>query len=82
MALAVIVGSLLPAAGPRAAEFYVGEPVEKEGLQIVPNYLVGIEMDKMPPGMEMGKDWSTSRRTSTRPRTRSTAFPRMRGCPT
>jgi periplasmic iron binding protein len=56
IALAVIAGSPLLARGARAAEFYVGEPVEKEGLQIVPNYLVGIEMEKMPPGMEMGKD--------------------------
>jgi uncharacterized protein involved in high-affinity Fe2+ transport len=39
-----------------AAEFYVGEPIVKEGLQIVPNYLVGIEMDRHPAGMEMGKD--------------------------
>src|ERR1700742_1585376 len=39
-----------------AQEFYVGEPVVKEGLQIVPNYLTGIEMDRMPPGMAMGKD--------------------------
>ena len=39
-----------------AAEFYIGEPVEQNGLQIVPNYLVGIEMDRMPPGMEMGPD--------------------------
>lgn len=37
-----------------AAEFYIGEPVERDGMQIVPNYLVGIEMDRMPPGMEMG----------------------------
>jgi uncharacterized protein involved in high-affinity Fe2+ transport len=35
-------------------EYYVGEPVVKEGLQIVPNYLTGVEMDQMPPGMEMG----------------------------
>lgn len=39
-----------------AQEFYVGEPVVKEGMQIVPNYLTGIEMDRYPPGMEMGKD--------------------------
>ena len=39
-----------------AAEFYIGEPIEQDGMQIVPNYLVGIEMDKMPPGMEMGAD--------------------------
>ncbi len=45
---------LLAARPVRAAEFYVGEPVERDGLQIVPNYLVGIEMDGMPAGMEMG----------------------------
>jgi uncharacterized protein involved in high-affinity Fe2+ transport len=39
-----------------AAEFYIGEPIEKDGMQIVPNYLVGIEMDHMAPGMEMGAD--------------------------
>ncbi|MGN6148764.1 MAG: iron transporter [Rhizomicrobium sp.] len=38
-----------------AQEFYVGEPVVKDGMQIVPNYLTGIEMDRMPPGMAMGK---------------------------
>ncbi|HEY2071776.1 MAG TPA: iron transporter [Rhizomicrobium sp.] len=39
-----------------AQEFYIGEPVVKDGLQIVPNYLTGIEMDRHPPGMAMGKD--------------------------
>jgi periplasmic iron binding protein len=37
-----------------AAEFYVGEPVVQDGMQIVPNYLVGIKMDHMPPGAAMG----------------------------
>ena len=37
-------------------EFYVGEPVVKEGMQIVPNYLTGVEMDRMPSGMGMTKD--------------------------
>ena len=37
-----------------AGEFYIGEPVVKNGLQIVPNYLLGIQMDRMVPGMEMG----------------------------
>ena len=37
-------------------EFYVGEPVVKEGMQIVPNYLTGVEMEKMPPGMGMTQD--------------------------
>jgi len=40
----------LPAA---AAEFYVGEPVEKEGMQFSPAYLTGIEMDRHPVGMSM-----------------------------
>ena len=39
-----------------AGEFYIGEPVVKEHIQIVPNYLLGIEMNKHVPGMEMGKD--------------------------
>ena len=39
-----------------AAEFYIGEPVEKDGMQIVPNYLVGVEMDRMPRGAEMAAD--------------------------
>jgi periplasmic iron binding protein len=39
-----------------AAEFYIGEPVVQNDLQIVPNYLVGIEMDHMPPGGQMGAD--------------------------
>jgi uncharacterized protein involved in high-affinity Fe2+ transport len=40
----------------RAAEFYIEEPVVQDDVQIVPNYLVGIEMDHMPPGMQMGPD--------------------------
>src|ERR1700744_5570950 len=39
-----------------AQEFYIGEPVVKENMQIVPNYLTGIEMDRMPEGMSMDKD--------------------------
>ena len=37
----------------QAAEFYIGEPVVKEGLQLVPNYLTGIEMEPHPAGMSM-----------------------------
>jgi hypothetical protein len=48
--------ALLPAASMAAQEFYIGEPVVKENMQIVPNYLTGIEMDRMPQGMAMGKD--------------------------
>ena len=36
-------------------EFYVGEPVVQEGMQIVPNYLTGVEMDRDPPGMGIGR---------------------------
>ncbi len=39
-----------------AGEFFVGGPVHKNGLQIVGNYLVGIEMEPMPPQAAMGKD--------------------------
>ncbi len=49
-------GSVLLPALASAAEFYVGEPVEQDNLQIVPNYLTGIEMDRMPKGMETGPD--------------------------
>jgi hypothetical protein len=45
--------TLLPAMS-NAAEFYIGEPVEQDDMQIVPNYLVGIQMDHMPPGAAMG----------------------------
>ena len=36
-----------------AAEFYIGEPVVKEGIELVPNYLEGIEMNRHPPGAAM-----------------------------
>ena len=48
--------SVVAVSAASAGEFYVGEPVVKSGLQIVPNYLLGIEMAGMVPGMEMGKD--------------------------
>lgn len=54
--LAALAGALLAVAPAIAAqEFYVGEPVVKEGMQIVPNYLIGIAMDRHPPGMAMAK---------------------------
>jgi periplasmic iron binding protein len=37
----------------QAAEFYMGEPVEKEGMQFSPAYLTGIQMDRHPAGMSM-----------------------------
>jgi uncharacterized protein involved in high-affinity Fe2+ transport len=45
--------TVLPAT---AGEFYVGEPIVQNNLQIVPHYLVGIEMAPMPKGMAMGPD--------------------------
>jgi periplasmic iron binding protein len=53
--LAIIAAGICLGQHPaRAEEFYVGEPIVKNGMQLVPNYLVGIEMDKMPKGMAMG----------------------------
>jgi uncharacterized protein involved in high-affinity Fe2+ transport len=49
--LAAIVASLTPTT---AKEFYVGEPIVKNEMQLVPHYLLGIEMAPMSPGMEMG----------------------------
>ena len=48
--------ALMGATAARAAEYYVGEPVIKNNMQIVPNYLLGIAMDPMPKGMAMDKD--------------------------
>src|ERR1700759_5695257 len=53
-ALAAGIAALVPLTAQAAQEFYIGEPVVKEGMQIGPNYLTGITMDRMPPGMEMG----------------------------
>lgn len=57
MRLAVLTAALIFATPAFAAqEFYIGEPMVKEGMQIVPNYLTGIEMERMPSGMGMGQD--------------------------
>ena len=40
----------------RAAEYYVGDAIEKNNLVIEPNYLTGIEMSRMPEGMTSGPD--------------------------
>jgi hypothetical protein len=53
--LALAAVAFAPAVS-HAQEFYIGEPVEQNNLQIVPNYLTGIEMSRMPKGMEMGPD--------------------------
>lgn len=50
------VAALVIAPAASAKEYYIGEPVVKNGLQIVPNYLLGIKMAGMVPGMDMDKD--------------------------
>jgi len=41
----------LGATAAHAGEFYMGEPVEKDGMQFSPAYLTGIQMDRHPAGM-------------------------------
>jgi periplasmic iron binding protein len=55
-ALIVLFAASLCVAPADAKEFYVGEPVVKNEMQIVPHYLLGIEMSAMPKGTEMGRD--------------------------
>jgi periplasmic iron binding protein len=50
-AIAALAAMSLPA---RAQEFYVGDAVAKNDLDIVPHYLLGIEMAPMTKGMDMG----------------------------
>lgn len=45
---------LAPSAGAR--EYFVGGPVQKNDIEIVANYLVGIEMAPMTPNMPHGSD--------------------------
>jgi periplasmic iron binding protein len=56
LAIAGVAALATVSAARAAQEFYIGEPVVQSGMQIVPNYLTGIEMDRMPPGMSMSKD--------------------------
>ena len=51
---AIAVLALTPAAGAR--EYFVGGPVQKNDMEIVANYLVGIEMAPMAPNMAHGSD--------------------------
>jgi uncharacterized protein involved in high-affinity Fe2+ transport len=51
LVLTAALACSLPAS---AKEFYVGEPVVKNDMQIVPHYLLGIEMEPMPKGMDHG----------------------------
>ena len=54
--LAVSFAAACASGAASAKEFYVGEPVVKNDLQLVPHYLLGIEMAPMPKGMNHGND--------------------------
>lgn len=49
-------GLLLAGSAAQAREYFVGGPVHAHDMEIVANYLVGVEMAPMPPGMPMGAD--------------------------
>ncbi len=54
LVIAAVAGSAAFAgSAARAAEFYIGEPVVRQGMQFSPAYLTGIEMDHHPAGMSM-----------------------------
>jgi uncharacterized protein involved in high-affinity Fe2+ transport len=57
--IAVLAASAIALLGSRAAsarEYFVGGPVHQHDMEIVANYLVGVEMAPMLPGMAMGAD--------------------------
>ncbi len=54
--LALLATSLLLALPASAREYFVGGPVQANDMEIVANYLVGIEMAPMPAGMVSGPD--------------------------
>jgi uncharacterized protein involved in high-affinity Fe2+ transport len=51
----IAVAAMATASAASAKEYNIGQPQVKNGLQVVPNYLLGIQMDKMVPGMSMDK---------------------------
>jgi periplasmic iron binding protein len=52
--LAASVALLLARSPANAKEFYLGEPIVKNEMQLVPHYLLGIEMAPMVKSMDMG----------------------------
>jgi periplasmic iron binding protein len=48
-----LIGVAICATAADATEFYIGEPVEMEGIQFSPAYLTDIEMDRHPAGMSI-----------------------------
>jgi periplasmic iron binding protein len=53
---AAIVGTIVLASAALAREYFVGGPVQKNDMEIVANYLVGVEMAPMMPNMQHGPD--------------------------
>ncbi len=49
---ALAMASTVPSA--LAREYPIGGPVQAHDMEIAANYLVGVEMAPMPPGMAMG----------------------------
>jgi uncharacterized protein involved in high-affinity Fe2+ transport len=57
IAVAAACAAALLAAHPAGArEYFVGGPVHQNDMEIVANYLIGVEMAPMTPGMAMGAD--------------------------
>jgi periplasmic iron binding protein len=56
MRFAVMAAALLASTPVSAREYFVGGPVHEHDMEIVANYLVGVEMAPMTPGMAMGAD--------------------------
>jgi uncharacterized protein involved in high-affinity Fe2+ transport len=55
-ALVLAVAAVLASHPAGAREYFVGGPVHEHDMEIVANYLVGIEMAPMTPDMAMGAD--------------------------
>lgn len=55
-AVTLIFGLAAHSAPGAAREYYIGGPVKTHDMEIVGNYLTGIEMAPMPPGMVHGPD--------------------------
>jgi periplasmic iron binding protein len=53
---ALVAATLLLPHVAAAREYFVGGPVHDHDMEIVANYLVGVEMAPMPAGMPMGPD--------------------------
>ncbi len=51
-----LAAAVLLARDASAREYFIGGPVHEHDMEIVANYLVGVEMEPMPPGMKMGSD--------------------------